>query len=293
MTKHFIIMPLLWLITAAVLIGVTQVDGWDLLSILLLIVALYGTKKDMKDIPWVKFIPAGLATLIIFFLIYKYANPLWNQVIGWQTKNIKYMFKWNEWFNSIPYNDGAWMRLWQPAWLTHYMSWVYRNGFTLSYWICIIRAFFTKDVKKMGVYALGGYLLQTPFILIFYNTVFLQEVWFVQGTPDILVRNFKSAAEVYTTVLNCFPSMHTSIAFAALLLSMKEKSKWYRWIIGIYCISIIISTLYLKIHWVLDVVAGMAFAYGCVSLAEWFIHTRMFNKFEVKFEGIGERLMKK
>ncbi|WP_442601690.1 phosphatase PAP2 family protein [Paenibacillus sp. KN14-4R] len=286
-------MPLLWLLTAAVLIGVTQVDGWGFMSILVLLLALYGTNKDMKNITWGQFIPAGLVTLTIFFFIYKYANPLWHDVVGWQTQNIKYAFKWNELFNSIPFNDAAWMRIWQPKWLTHYMSWVYMNGFTLSYWICIIRAFFTKDVKKMGVYALGGYLLQTPFILVFYNTVFLQEVWYVQGTPDMLARTFESAAHEYTTVLNCFPSMHTSIAFAALLLSMKEKSKWYRWLIGIYCTSIIISTLYLKIHWVIDVVAGMAFAYGCVKLAEWMVNTKAYDRFTEKFEGIGERFLKK
>jgi len=206
-----------------------------------------------------------------------------------QTKSIRHVFNWNDLFNSIPFNDAAIFRLWQPKWLTHYMQWVYGFGFALSYWICLIRAFFTKDVHKFGRYALAGYLLQVPFILLFYNTILLQEVWYVQGTPDLLERGL-SAEQAFSTALNCFPSMHTSIAFAGLLLSMRERSRWYKLMIGTYCVSIIVSTMYLKIHWVIDVIAGMLFAYGCVKLADWIVASRPYGAFAQKFEGLGERL---
>jgi membrane-associated phospholipid phosphatase len=166
---------------------------------------------------------------------------------------------------------------------------VYDYGFALSYWIVVIRAFFTKDVQKFGRYSLAGYLLQVPLILPFYNMILLQEVWYVQGTPDLMERNL-TPDQQFATAMNCFPSMHTSIAFAAILLAMREKSLWYRWIIGTYGVSIMISTLYLKIHWIIDMFAGMLFAYGCVKLADWIVGARPYRAFVRKFESLGARL---
>ncbi|RAV19050.1 phosphatase PAP2 family protein [Paenibacillus contaminans] len=283
-------MPLLIAATIAVIIAVIQVEEWGIWAVIVLAASLLGTRKDAKAISWVQFMPAGLLTLFVFYVIYKYANPMWHRVVAMQTENIRHIFKWNEAFNAIPLNDAWIFRMWQPEWLTKYMQAVYNAGFTLSYWICVIRAFFTKDVKKLGLYALAGYLLQVPLILPFYNTILLQEVWYVQGTPDMLERVL-TPQEQYMTVLNCFPSMHTSIAFAALLLVMREKSRWYKWVVGAFCVSIIISTMYLKIHWIIDVIAGMLFAWGCVKLADLIVNARFFETFTRKFEGLGSKLL--
>ncbi|WP_157729505.1 phosphatase PAP2 family protein [Tumebacillus algifaecis] len=281
--------PVLIAATAAVLFAVFQVQSWGMYSLVVLLLALLGTKQDANEISWRKFLPAGFITLFAFYMIYKYGGPMWNEVISFQTKNIRHFFQWNEWFNSIPFNDAAWARVWQPEWLTNYLAWVYMNGFTLSYWICVIRAFFTKDVKRLALYSLAGYLLQVPLILPFYNTILLQEVWFVQGTPDLLARPL-TPEQQFTTAWNCFPSMHTSIAFAAILLSLREKSRWYKWVIGFYCWSIIFSTLYLKIHWVIDMFAGMLFAYGCVKLADLIVNSKWFARFVERFLALGEWL---
>jgi membrane-associated phospholipid phosphatase len=282
-------LPLLLAATAYVIMAITKVENWGVFSLAVLFAALFGVWKDAKKITWIQFLPAGFLTLVAFYLIFNYANPFWNQVVGWQTREIRHIFKWNDLFNAIPFNDAAFFRVWQPAWLTEYFQWVYMGGFTLSYWICVIRAFFTKDVKKMGLYAMAGYLLQVPLILPFYNTVLLQEVWYVQGTPDLLERVL-TPEQQFSTAMNCFPSMHTSIAFAAILLAMREKSRWYKWLVGVYCSSIIVSTMYLKIHWIIDVFAGMAFAYGCVKLADWIVGRKFYDAFAEKFEGLGTKL---
>lgn len=282
-------LPVLFILTALIMYAISRVANWGWECLLFAAFTLFGIARDRKPIGWLRFLPAGLIMLTIFYLIYRYANPMWNWVVGMQTKSIRHVFNWNDLFNSIPLNDAAFFRLWQPKWLTHYMQWVYSFGFALSYWICLIRAFFTKDVHKFGRYALAGYLLQVPFILLFYNTILLQEVWYVQGTPDLLERGL-SAKQAFSTAMNCFPSMHTSIAFAGLLLSMREQSRWYKLVLGTYCISIIVSTMYLKIHWVIDVIAGMLFAYCCVKLADWIVASRPYGAFAQKFEGLGERL---
>jgi membrane-associated phospholipid phosphatase len=271
--------------TAVILFFISRVQHWNWLCLSVLILALIGYARDERNMSWHKFLPSGFAVLCILYVIYFYSGALWNSVVIWQTHSIHHYFQWNHLFNSIPFNDGAIFRLWQPKALTWYFSWVYVNGFALSYWICIIRSFFTKDVKKVATYALAGYLLQVPFVLVFYNTVFLQEVWYVQGVPDLLHR-VMTPAQQYSATLNCFPSLHTSIAFSAFLLAMREKSKWFRWWIGIYSLSIIFATLYLQIHWVIDVLAGMLFAYGCVKLSDWIVGARVFPAISAKLSDI-------
>ena len=281
-------MPLLVVATAVVIFGIFNVQSWGWPCLLVLVLTLIGTRRDAKEISWGQFMPAGFLTLLIFFLIYKYAGPLWSSVVSWQLDNVRHALNWNKLFNSIPGNDAWFLRLWQPHWLTRYFQWVYMNGFTLSYWICVIRAFFTKDVKRLAAYSLAGYLLQVPFILPFYNTILLQEVWYVQGTPDLLERGL-TGNSAYTTAWNCFPSMHTSIAFAAILLALREKSRWYKWVIVAYCSSIILSTLYLKVHWVLDVCGGMLFAWGCVKVTDLIINRRFFQRFIEACENWGKK----
>ncbi|MDF2961130.1 MAG: hypothetical protein K0S39_2865 [Paenibacillus sp.] len=275
--------------TVNVLYLVTRVEQWGIACLVILIISLIGVHHDAKETPWPIFIPAGCLTLVIFYLIYGHAGPFWEHVVAWQTKSIHHLFHWNELFNKIPGNDGALFRIWQPDWLTFYMKTVYAFGFTLSYWICIIRAFFTKDVKKFARYSLAGYLLQVPLILPFYNTIMLQEVWYVQGTPDTLQRGWTAVQQGINSV-NCFPSMHTSIAFAALLLVVREKSSMYRWLMTVLCGSIILSTLYLKIHWVIDVPAGMLFAYACVKLSDRIVESKLFAKVASAWEKFGTLL---
>ena len=60
----------------------------------------------------------------------------------------------------------------------------------LSLWICIVRSFWTRSIKKMLSYALSGHMLQFPLILPFYNIILLHEVWYVNKQPDLLHRVF-------------------------------------------------------------------------------------------------------
>lgn len=275
--------------TAAVLFGITRVESWGFACLAILALALIDVRRDAKATPWPIFLPAGCLTLASFYLIYKYAGPFWETIVSWETRSLRHWFHWNEIFNAIPGNDAALFRLWQPAWLTNYMKSVYAFGFTLSYWVCVIRAFFTKDVHKFARYSLAGYLLQVPLILPLYNTILLQEVWFVQGTPDMLGRWPTHELQSQLSV-NCFPSMHTSIAFAAMLLVRRENSKLYRSLTMLFGGSIIYSTMYLKIHWVLDVAAGMAFAWLCVKLADRIVDGRTFRKVTEGWEKLGAAL---
>lgn len=245
--------------------------GWSTACWMLLLICLLGVRTDQIDVDWKRFFVFGLPLLYLFYYFYGSGNSVWWNIANWMFENNRHPWTWDEAMNSIPLNNAAWMRIYNSPALDQAMVWVYNYGFVLSLWLCIVRSFWTRSIKKMLSYALSGHVLQFPLILPFYNLIMLREVWYVKGQPDLLGRVFTSENELLTNVMNCFPSMHTSISFAMLLLALREKDRIFKYMMVTYCSLIIISTMYLQIHWVLDVFAGMAFAYGTVKLADFLI----------------------
>jgi membrane-associated phospholipid phosphatase len=248
------------------------IGGWSKGCWILLAVCLVGVRKDQSDIEWTRFFAFGIPLLGVFYYFYGAGNAVWWELANWMFQNNKHPLHWDELMQAIPLNTGAWARTFSSEALDEFMVWVYSYSFVVSLWICIVRSFWTKSVKKMLSYALSGHLLQFPLILPFYNLILLREVWYVNNQPDLLQRQFTDENALLVNVMNCFPSMHTSIAFAMLLLARRETDGVFKTTMVAYCVSIIFSTMYLQIHWVVDVLAGMAFGFGAVKLADGLIH---------------------
>jgi len=67
---------------------------------------------------------------------------------------------------------------------------------------------------------------------------------------------------------DCMPSGHTMMSVLGILLAWRFRSRW-RWLITIGGISIIISTVYLRYHYVVDLMAGTALAVLVYYLHPW------------------------
>lgn len=265
------------------------VGGWSKECWILLLVCLIGVRKDQIDVDWKKFFIFSIPLLAVFYYFYGSGNSFWWSIANKMFENNRHIFRWDQYMNAIPLNTGGWARWIANEHLDKAFVWIYNYGFVLSLWICIVRSFWTRSIKKMMSYALSGHLLQFPLILPFYNLILLREVWFVNGQPDLLGRKFADQNELLVNVMNCFPSMHTSISFAMLLLALREKDKLFKLIMVPYCASIIFSTLYLQIHWLIDVIAGMLFAYGVVKLADGIIYLVSNKLLPEKFRGFYRR----
>lgn len=248
------------------------VGNWSVECWILLLICLSGVRKDQIDQDWRRFFIFGIPLLGVFYYFYGSGNGFWWDIANWMFENNKHPWRWDEYMNAIPLNTGGWARYFNHPYVDRAFVWIYNYGFVLSLWICIVRSFWTRSVKKMMSYALSGHLMQFPLILPFYNLILLREVWFVNKQPDLLGRTFATENDMLVAVMNCFPSMHTSISFAMLLLALREKDRIFKYMMVTYCSAIIFSTMYLQIHWVIDVIAGMLFAYGVVKLADFIIH---------------------
>jgi membrane-associated phospholipid phosphatase len=65
-----------------------------------------------------------------------------------------------------------------------------------------------------------------------------------------------------------FPSLHVGISFLVWIYAYRN-SRWLFWILSPLILSLWISTVYLRQHYLIDVVVGLALAPLCVLLADW------------------------
>lgn len=82
---------------------------------------------------------------------------------------------------------------------------------------------------------------------------------------------------------NVFPSLHTSLAVTVLIVAVFTREEFPRWLslTSVLTTSIVVSTIYLGIHWLIDVVAGLCLAVVSVWLAD-----RLLGRIETqKYDG--------
>lgn len=212
-----------------------------------------------RDVSKTRFLIFAVPYIIFISTVFVFGNDIWNHVLRWEMCRA-ITFNLNSLFIKIPFNNASFARIYKSAWLTFYMKLVYNNGFVLAVLVPFYRAILLIDFKKMLKYTLSAHIFQVFFITPFYVTFYIQNVWFVYGHADPLARNMSYAAAAQST-LNGFPSMHTSISFAMFLLVLRERNTIFKWVWGFFCLSVIYSTMYLEIHWVVDVIAGLIFGF--------------------------------
>jgi membrane-associated phospholipid phosphatase len=137
--------------------------------------------------------------------------------------------------------------LWRKRWLDKYFFWVFvvMFGFYLSY------------LGYLAVPAIGPRFLPS---IIEAQTKPLTGVWLF-----LPVRQMLDRAEGITR--DCFPSGHTELTLLVLYYSHRFHRRTFWWFLP-FGIGIILSTVYLRYHYVIDVVAGALVAAIVVVVAK-------------------------
>jgi membrane-associated phospholipid phosphatase len=162
----------------------------------------------------------------------------------------------------------VWMERWIVPWLTGVLSVAY-----LSYFFLPARLVHTLYVKNSGrdfdlavfVLLLGWYLsfvgyMFFPAIGPRYTLAHLQSVPLNGGFIADFVSQLINFVE--GNKRDCMPSGHTAIALLVLFLSYR----YARLLFYLFCPivgALILSTVYLRYHYVIDIFAGAALAVGC------------------------------
>ncbi|ELY85088.1 phosphatase PAP2 family protein [Natrialba taiwanensis] len=156
------------------------------------------------------------------------------------------------------------------------ISYVYGYVFLLIFPVVAYAALpKTIDFRRLLIAYSLNYAIGLVFYILFIaygpRNVFVEEL-----TQTMLYDNNPQVQYLTTEVnrnTNVFPSLHTSLSATVATFAYQTRSTYPRWFPIAVClsISIMVSTMYLGIHWGIDVLAGLALAGFCVSLSTYLV----------------------
>lgn len=165
-----------------------------------------------------------------------------------------------------------------PEETTIYFSAMYVFGYVtlavfpvILYWFADSAAPLKRTLTAYGLNYLGAIVCYT-FILAYGPR---QQI---AGVEHLLVDLYPQVTTLTSQVNrahNVFPSLHTSLSVTVLFLAYLTRAESPRWfaVASVISSSIVVSTMYLGIHWAIDVLAGIILAavsvYGAGRVVEY------------------------
>ncbi|SIR71672.1 phosphatase PAP2 family protein [Natronorubrum thiooxidans] len=164
--------------------------------------------------------------------------------------------------------------------LTAYFSFIYIYGYTFLL-VFPVMAYFALSDTKMFRRLLTAYAFNYAIGLVLYALVIAYGPRNVlpeliassgSGTSTMLYDHspeFKYLTREVNRNVNVFPSLHTSLSATVGIFAYLTRSSYPKWlpVAIVLAVSVIISTMYLGLHWGIDVLAGLALASFCVALS--------------------------
>jgi membrane-associated phospholipid phosphatase len=177
----------------------------------------------------------------------------------------------------------VWFERFMVPWVTEYMQLAYVTFYFLPFILCapLYRQSqflaFRVSLCALLLSYYASYLLYflTPargprFYLDAYHTLPLTGLWLttpLQATLDALEGIQRDA----------FPSGHTAIAIIVLVMAARYQRPLFYPLLVI-TVSLMISTVYLRYHYVIDVIAGVLLAVWCLGVTLW-----LYREHEVRY----------
>lgn len=148
--------------------------------------------------------------------------------------------------------------------LTMYFSFIYIYGYVFLLLFPLVAYFVLTDQRPLRELSIA-YVANYGIGLICY-LLFIAYGPRNLGSGEALMYNFYPQSKWLTSAvndnINVFPSLHTSLSMTVMLFAWRTRSVFPRWLpiaIGIG-ISVMLSTMYLGIHWAIDVLSGVVLA---------------------------------
>ncbi|MXV64022.1 phosphatase PAP2 family protein [Natronorubrum sp. JWXQ-INN-674] len=200
---------------------------------------------------------------------------LFNSVARQIVPDLSWMIDWN--FTEPIYDIEGEFILWlqsqaTPA-VTAYFSFIYIYGYVFLLIFPVVAYFALSNTRPLRElltaytlnYALG--LLLYTFVIAYGPRNMMPDL--VEALLYDTYPQYQHLTRQVNRNTNVFPSLHTSLAATVSFLAYRTREIYPTWnlLAAGLGVSVAISTMYLGIHWVIDVLAGIVLAYISVELA--------------------------
>lgn len=128
----------------------------------------------------------------------------------------------------------------------------------------------TVLLKRAALMFSLNYLIAFPFFMLFHVSTTGATL---PGVEPLIYEQFPRICSAITTIDpldNCFPSLHVAMVFSAFLIMCGTNYRRYKIFTYFAVPATIFAVLYLGIHWLIDILAGIALALFTYYLAKSF-----------------------
>ena len=159
------------------------------------------------------------------------------------------------------------------SWVVFFFVVIYIAVYPFIFWFSVFYFVLCRELMAIRMLAWGlvlVYLVTLPFYLFFP----VSNVYTYYGFESALEQVFPGVEQFFystTTFNNCFPSLHTAMALLVTFAVWHTGNSRFRWFTVVVAILVLISVVYLAIHWLVDVFAGGILVIGVsFILHRWF-----------------------
>lgn len=161
---------------------------------------------------------------------------------------------------------------WMPA-LVYFFVLIYIGIYPFTLWFSPLYFLITNNKKAMKTFSYGLFLIYTialPFYLFFPITnVFTY--YDIKSALESTIPSVESFFYTTTTQNNCMPSLHTAMTILIAYSVSLTGNKKLAYLAYFTTITVIISVIYLSIHWITDVITGAILSIGVIIILRKFV----------------------
>ncbi len=211
-------------------------------------------------------------------------GPTLSWVVGWQITDT--IFAYEGYFV-------AWLQGYSHPLADIYFSYTYIYGYIFLLVFPVVAYFVLSDSRPVREITLAYTLNYTIGVICYMLFIAYGPRNVMPDVVDqILYLHWPEShllTQEFNANVNVFPSLHTSLAVTVALLAFRTRKKYLLWVpvSSILAISVVISTMYLGIHWGIDVIFGILLAMVSVGGAIWLTSPK---RKEGYLGAIGKRL---
>jgi len=161
---------------------------------------------------------------------------------------------------------------WLPTLVIFFVV-MYIAVYPFTLWFSPLYFLISDDKKALKFLAYGLliiYLISLPFYL-FFPVSNVYTYFGIQSALESVIPGINKFFYSTTTYNNCFPSLHIAMTLLIAKSVSLTNNKKYTYFVYFCTISVIISVVYLAIHWIIDIIGGIIIAFFAFYLQKNYI----------------------
>lgn len=123
-----------------------------------------------------------------------------------------------------------------------------------------------KALQNLALGLLFLYILSLPFY-VFFPVSNVYTYYDLDSSLALIFPSINTFFYTTTTANNCFPSLHVAMSILISWAVKQTDNKPYYYFTLFSMISVIISVMYLVIHWIIDVIGGILVAAAAIIIS--------------------------